>query len=112
MSLVLVAVGGGLGAALRFLLGHLLDARPDAPSGRHRGTLVANLAGSFVLGLLLGNGVGEGVMSLWGVGFCGGLTTYSAFAVQAVEQPRRPAAAYVVLTLGGCLAAAWLGLHL
>ena len=108
MSIVLIALGGGIGAALRFLLGHVLDTRP----GLHRGTLIANLAGSFLFGLLLQHGVGQGAMSLWGIGFCGGLTTYSTFAVQTVQQRRRPAAGYVVLTVGGCLAAAWLGLQL
>jgi CrcB protein len=51
-------------------------------------------------------------MSLLGVGFCGGLTTYSAFAVQSVQaaqgSPPR-GAAYVVMTVAGCLAMATLG---
>lgn len=106
MTLLLAAAGGGLGAAVRFLLGHFL------PSPWHPGTLVANLAGSFVLGLLLGHAVDGHALALWGTGFCGGLTTYSAFAVQTLDMPSRRAAAYVSLTLLGCLALACLGLHL
>lgn len=106
MSVLLAAVGGGLGAAVRFLLGHLL------PGPWHPGTLVANIAGSFVLGLLLAHAVSGNVMALLGTGFCGGLTTYSAFAVQTVDLPPRRAVAYACLTLGGCLAAAWFGLSL
>lgn len=107
MSLFLVALGGGMGAGLRFLFGHLLDGPPHL----HWGTLLANLVGSFLLGLLLGHDPGAHAMNLWGVGFCGGLTTYSAFAVQAAQQRPRLGSAYVVITVGGSLAAAWLGLQ-
>lgn len=106
MTIALAALGGGVGAATRFLLGHLL-AGPW-----HPGTLLANITGSFVLGLLLGRAVDGDAMALLGAGFCGGLTTYSAFAVQSLDMPPRDAAAYACLTLGGCLAAVWLGLSL
>ncbi len=65
-----------------------------------------NVAGSFVLGLLVGAGVSADGLALLGTGFCGGLTTYSAFAVQTRDQgPRRGAlyaAATIALALGAC----------
>ena len=106
MSALLVALGAAVGAPLRFLLGRRLDRQV------HWGTLAANLAGSFVLGLLFGAAVDGHWLALLGTGFCGGLTTYSAFTVQSVqgsqESPRR-GASYVVGTVVGCLAMAALG---
>ena len=106
VSALLVALGAAVGSPLRFLVGLWLDRR------LHWGTLAVNLAGSFVLGLLVGAAVEGRWLALLGVGFCGGLTTYSAFAVQSVQaaqRSRRSGAAYVVMTIAGCLAVATLG---
>ena len=86
MTGLLVALGAALGAPLRYLAGRLLDERWH---GRlHWGTLLVNLAGSFLLGGLAGAAVEGRAMALIGTGFCGGLTTYSAFAVQSVVPGR------------------------
>ena len=103
MSGLLVALGAALGAPLRYLAGHVLDGR------LHWGTLIVNLAGSTLLGGLVGAAVDGNTMALLGTGFCGGLTTYSAFAVQSVQGGRRRGSVYVVLTISGCLLAATLG---
>ena len=103
MTGLLVALGAAVGAPLRFLMSHWLDRR------RHWGTLLVNLAGSLVLGALVGGVVDGDALALLGTGFCGGLTTYSAFAVQAVDGGRRRGAAYVTVTIAGCLAMATLG---
>ena len=74
---LLVALGASLGSCLRYLAGHYLD---------HvfpRGTLLVNLVGSFLLGVLAGLALDGNAMALLGTGFCGGLTTFSAFAVKA-----------------------------
>ena len=100
MTPVLVALGAGAGATLRFWVAHHLDGRRPA------GTLLVNVAGSFVLGLLVGSAVSTDALALLGTGFCGGLTTYSAFAVQTRDQGPRRGAAYaaatIVLALGAC----------
>ena len=79
MSLLLVAAGAAVGAPLRYLAGHFLDDRV------HGGTLLVNLLGSLLLGWLVGHGVGDDALALFGTGFCGALTTYSAMAVQAAQ---------------------------
>jgi CrcB protein len=103
VTALLVALGAAVGAPLRYLAGHVLDRR------LHWGTLVVNLVGSATLGALLGAAVDGHWMALLGTGFCGGLTTYSSFAVQSVHGGRRRGTAYVVVTVTGCLAAATLG---
>jgi CrcB protein len=100
---LLVVLGATVGAPLRWVVGLRLDRR------WHWGTLSVNLVGSFVLGTLVGAAVGGHWFALLGTGFCGGLTTYSAFAVQAVEGGPRRGSAYIVVTVGGCLALATLG---
>jgi CrcB protein len=103
VTALLVALGAAVGAPVRYLAGHLLDGR------LHWGTLVVNLAGSALLGALLGAAVDGHWLALLGTGFCGGLTTYSSFAVQSVQGGPRRGTAYVVMTVTGCLAAATLG---
>ena len=78
-----VAVGGASGAGVRWLV--------DAAAGDHAfpwALLAVNVAGAFVLGLVAfrtATGHREMLRLGVGVGFCGGLTTYSAFAVTAAE---------------------------
>lgn len=102
MTALLVALGGAVGATLRFVVASWLD--DDVPWG----TLVVNVVGSFVLGLLVALSVDGDPFALLGVGFCGGLTTYSAFAVQTSRLGRR-GAAYAVATIVLSVGAAALG---
>lgn len=101
-TLLWMTLAGGLGSALRYAVGRALD------RGWHVGTLLVNLAGSALLGGLSA-AASPTVLVVLGVGLCGGLTTYSAFAVQAVEQGPRRGTSYVVVTLAGCLCAAAAG---
>jgi fluoride exporter len=103
-----VAIGGVLGVLARFGIGRL--------TLHHEAllwsTVGINVAGSFVLGLLVAvdwfdRDAREGI----GVGFLGGFTTFSTFSVQAVleveaGEPLRAAAYVVGSVTGGLLAAA------
>ena len=106
MSALLVALGAAIGAPLRLLAGHHLDRRT------HWGTLAVNLAGSALLGWLVGHDVDGRPLTLLGTGFCGAFTTYSAVAVQAVNRGGWRGLAYAVGTVAGCLAVAWAGYRL
>ncbi len=103
MTALLVALGAAIGSPVRYLAGRLLDDRVPW------GTLAVNVVGSAFLGGLVGGAVAGDGMALLGTGFCGGLTTYSAFAVQSVRGGKRRGTAYAVTTVTGCLAAAALG---
>lgn len=98
-----VALGAAMGAPARYLAGHYLD------RGWHYGTLAVNVAGSFILGVLGAHAGDATTLALWGTGFCGGLTTYSSFAVQSVNAGPRRGIVYVMTTIVLCLAAASLG---
>ncbi|WP_169983914.1 fluoride efflux transporter CrcB [Microbispora sp. H10836] len=87
MILLLVFLGGVVGAPARYLADRLVQRLHD--SVFPWGTLSVNLAGSLVLGLLLGarDGVGlpADVVTLLGTGFCGALTTFSTFGFETVR---------------------------
>jgi CrcB protein len=106
VTLLLVALGAAVGAPLRYALALLFDGLWPG------GTIAVNLLGSFLLGWFVGLGLDGGTLALLGTGFCGGLTTYSAFAVQAHERGIRLGSAVAVLTIVPALGLCWLGFWL
>ncbi|MAT36795.1 MAG: fluoride efflux transporter CrcB [Acidimicrobiaceae bacterium] len=80
---LLVVIGGVTGAGCRWVL----QSQFAEPSGGsiHWAILLVNVAGCFVLGVILGKKVKENLYLLLGAGFCGGLTTFSTFAVDAAS---------------------------
>ena len=91
-ELLLVALGAAVGAPLRFLTAHLVRTRFDVTATA--GTLVVNVLGSGLLGVVLGLGPGRAWLALLGVGFCGAYTTFSTFTLEvwdALREQRVPA---------------------
>ncbi len=87
MTVLLLALAGGLGAVARFVLDGTLSA---ARSWRYPvGTTVINLTGSFLLGLLAGLAAGAllpgTALLVLGTGFLGGYTTFSTAAYETVR---------------------------
>ncbi|OJF14039.1 fluoride efflux transporter FluC [Couchioplanes caeruleus] len=80
MTVLLVALGAAVGAPLRYLTDRYVRARRDSPFPW--GTLIVNVAGSLLLGFLVGLPVGPALAALVGTGFCGALTTYSTFGFE------------------------------
>ena len=98
-----VGAGGAVGAVCRYFVGTALSESPYPVP-----TLVVNVAGSFLLGLLLALGSGDSLLLFAGVGFCGSFTTYSTFSVDTVrlyENSPVRAVVYAVGTLLACVLA-------
>ena len=111
MTWLCVAVGAAVGAPVRLLVSGWLDGRRlrGTGGGLPWGTLGVNVVGSLLLGGFSATALDGRAAALLGVGFCGGLTTYSAFAVQTVALGLRRGAVYAALTVGLGLAACVLG---
>ena len=114
---LLVAVGGAVGSALRYLVATVaLDwLGPAFPWG----TLLVNLVGSFLIGLVQQLAteafvLGEDTRLFLTTGVMGGLTTYSAFSYESVRLFETGAAwqawANIVITTVACLTLCFLGL--
>jgi CrcB protein len=98
---LLVALGALAGAPLR-----LLVTRVAARGGRDpaRGTLAVNVAGSALLGVLLGRAdVPAWALALVGTGFCGALTTFSTFDADVVRLLEQRAFGRAMAYLGATL---------
>lgn len=87
MNVLLVALGGAIGAASRYLLGGWIQGRlgPDFPWG----TFIVNVSGSLLIGVVLGL-VDRGTLSaearlFLAVGILGGYTTFSTFSYETLQ---------------------------
>jgi len=116
-----VAIGGALGSLARYGVSQGLQARALA-TRFPLGTLVANLTGCFVIGLLAGLVASERLdlrapaREFVFVGLLGGFTTFSSFGLDTLLLARDgsvgPAALNVALQVVGGLVATWLGYQL
>lgn len=115
LTLALLSVAGGAGAAGRFIVDALIRARwrTQFPVA----TVAINLTGSLLLGMLAGAAIGRDLAMAYavlGVGFLGGFTTFSTHAVETVRLarggPRAHAALNAFGSLLGAVALAWAGL--
>ena len=86
-SFILVFLGGGLGSGLRYLVAIAMNQYSKVlPFG----TFTVNMIGCLLIGLVLGYAQKENTLTsnqtlLLATGFCGGFTTFSAFASENLE---------------------------
>ena len=86
-SFLLVFLGGGLGSGLRYLVTVTMN---QYSKFFPFGTFTVNMLGCLLIGLILGYAQKENTLSsnqtlLLATGFCGGFTTFSAFANENLE---------------------------
>ena len=112
-----IAIGSALGGVQRYSLGGVIQ---RAAAGTFPvGTLVINVTGSFLLGLLYRYAADSAAITpelraMLTIGFCGGYTTFSTFSYETVrlleDGEIGRAAAYIGLSLALSVGAAFLGL--
>ena len=118
LNLLLVVIGGGIGAGIRHLtnMGALRLVGPNYPWG----TMAINIVGSFVMGLFIAvlarRGGSNEVRLFVATGILGGFTTFSAFSLDFATLWERgatlPAFGYALASVIGAILALFLGLWL
>ncbi|WP_242698130.1 fluoride efflux transporter CrcB [Bacillus sp. SD088] len=98
LSFCLVAAGGFFGAIARFWVSNRIK-RKDA-SSFPLATLIVNLVGSFLLGLIIGANLEHSLQLLLGIGFLGAFTTFSTFKLENIQLHAEKKWKTLVLYLG------------
>jgi CrcB protein len=122
MTYLWIAAGGALGSVARFWLNGLVSTRLPSGETFPLGTLIVNVVGSFIIGVLAALTIPEGrlgsaerafVTQFLMIGICGGFTTFSSFSLQTITLIRDREWLYaggnVLLSVALCLVATWLG---
>lgn len=83
-QVLLVFLGGGVGSVLRYVVTRFMN---NPTTGVPYGTFLVNIIGSFLIGIILGLALKNEALDqnhtlLLATGFCGGFTTFSAFAYE------------------------------
>lgn len=117
-QLLVIAVGGAFGAVMRFLVS--TGIYQWLGRGFPYGTLLVNVVGSFLIGLLTETLILQRVSVFLDyraavlVGFMGSFTTFSTFSLETfylLEQGQLGKAGLnVAISVGTCVAAVWIGL--
>ncbi|WP_239058229.1 fluoride efflux transporter CrcB [Bacteroides sp. 214] len=86
--ILLVGLGGGLGSILRFLTSVIVNKYTQTTYPLS--TFTVNIIGCFIIGMLLGlfernQIINTDLRLLFMTGFCGGYTTFSAFALENIN---------------------------
>lgn len=87
-SFLLVFLGGGVGSSCRFLISNILNY--NFKSFHYLGTFSVNIIGCILIGIVMGflqkeNNFNQNYLLLFSSGFCGGFTTFSAFANENLD---------------------------
>ena len=112
ITILSVAFGGAFGAALRYLVSQI----PLLQSSFPWATFAVNLFGALLIGFIVGAAPGRlsaTTVSCLKTGFCGGLTTFSTFSLEAltmIEKSRYlPASIYILTSVILCIVGVFAG---
>ncbi len=105
-TILLVGSGGFIGSIMRYLVQYYME--KSLTSTFPWGTLIANISGSFLIGIIFALAEKSNLLSAeWriflAVGFCGGFTTFSSFAYNNLTMIKEDALASLFLNVGGNL---------
>ncbi len=115
-EILLIFLGGGLGSSFRWLINKLIPSDTFPYS-----TISVNLIGCLLIGILAGyllthNHFKSDIYPLLVVGFCGGLTTFSAFALDNYNMIKSNdffnSILYITLSVAGCIIMVYVGFYI
>ena len=117
MNILLICLGGALGAVSRFYISNLFQRSENLEIPL--GILIVNILGCFLLGLfynLMDSSLEKIMTPFLFIGFLGAFTTFSAFSKESldlmVEGQFLSASLYISISIFSCLGATWLGIYL
>ena len=114
INILLIGLGGFLGAISRYLLNEMVI--KYVPVNFPTGILIVNILGCLFIGLVLGNSMilKDHVYYFLAVGFLGSFTTMSAFSYQTIELFNTNiliACSYIILTFTLTILATYIGIN-
>lgn len=104
-SIFFVGAGGFLGSVFRYLVAYYV--KLNWSTVFPVGTFIVNLAGSFLIGIIIATTVTENLDQqarlLLATGFCGGFTTFSSFSFEFFSLLQNGHTGYALLYAGSSL---------
>jgi len=105
-TIFIVGTGGFIGSVMRYLVQIFVE--KGMSTTFPWGTFVANIAGSFIIGMVFalaqkGNLLSAEWRMFLAVGFCGGFTTFSSFAYNNLNMLKEQAFGQFIWNVGGSL---------
>ncbi len=112
IDFLMIGIGGFFGAIIRNLISTYLNCPGEIP----KGTLVVNLAGALLIGVVFGLEIPHMWTLLLASGLAGALTTFSTMNKELIElwrnDKKKPATLYFLLTYGGGITLATIGYYI
>ncbi|WP_440999725.1 fluoride efflux transporter CrcB [Fodinibius sp. SL11] len=117
-SILAVGIGGFFGSIFRYLITHYMNI--STQSTFPFGTLTVNIAGSFLIGIIIAaaleGDLNKSMRLLLATGFCGGFTTFSSFSYEFFSLLQHEQTGYAFLYAAASfilgIAFVWLGFYL
>ncbi len=115
INIIAVFIGGGIGASARYLTGLIFS---GAKYGAPAGTLCVNIIASFILGFCFEyfstrTNIPPHIKLTLTCGFCGGLSTFSTFALEGLQMfstSVKSAIIYILLSIVLCILSTAIGI--